>query len=85
MPMTSTASCCASVSLGHLRVLCVCGWQDPINAKGGKWTFKLKKGLATYCWESLVSHLPFLIRINVPAYSLQQHHVLCATVRFVFD
>lgn len=29
-------------------------WEDPANQDGGKWLLKLRKGLASRCWEDLV-------------------------------
>eukprot|EP00297_Palpitomonas_bilix_P017188 CAMPEP_0113870280 /NCGR_PEP_ID=MMETSP0780_2-20120614/2000_1 /TAXON_ID=652834 /ORGANISM="Palpitomonas bilix" /LENGTH=183 /DNA_ID=CAMNT_0000855543 /DNA_START=257 /DNA_END=808 /DNA_ORIENTATION=+ /assembly_acc=CAM_ASM_000599 len=29
-------------------------WEDPANAKGGKWMIRLKKGLASKYWEDLM-------------------------------
>lgn len=29
-------------------------WEDPANAKGGRWVVRLKKGLASHYWESLI-------------------------------
>lgn len=29
-------------------------WEDSANRQGGKWTLKLRKGLASYLWEELV-------------------------------
>jgi len=29
-------------------------WEDPANLNGGKWMFKLRKGLSSRCWENLV-------------------------------
>ena len=31
-----------------------CFLQDAGNAKGGKWSIRLKKGLTTFCWETMV-------------------------------
>ena len=29
-------------------------WEDPANARGGKWTIRLRKGLADRLWEGVV-------------------------------
>eukprot|EP01114_Cavostelium_apophysatum_P020038 TRINITY_DN660_c0_g2_i1.p1 TRINITY_DN660_c0_g2~~TRINITY_DN660_c0_g2_i1.p1 ORF type:complete len:293 (-),score=34.24 TRINITY_DN660_c0_g2_i1:2-808(-) len=29
-------------------------WEDEVNKQGGKWTVRLKKGLASRCWEDLL-------------------------------
>lgn len=29
-------------------------WEDTANCKGGKWIVRLKKGLASRCWENLI-------------------------------
>jgi len=29
-------------------------WEDEANANGGKWIVRLKKGLASRCWENLI-------------------------------
>jgi translation initiation factor 4E len=29
-------------------------WEDPVNAQGGKWMVRLKKGIASRLWEQLV-------------------------------
>eukprot|EP01138_Halocafeteria_seosinensis_P003599 gb/GECG01003678.1/.p1 GENE.gb/GECG01003678.1/~~gb/GECG01003678.1/.p1 ORF type:complete len:364 (+),score=49.72 gb/GECG01003678.1/:1-1092(+) len=29
-------------------------WEDPANAKGGRWVVRLRKGLASHYWESLI-------------------------------
>ncbi|UYV81009.1 EIF4E2, partial [Cordylochernes scorpioides] len=29
-------------------------WEDEANKKGGKWIVRLKKGLASRCWEDLL-------------------------------
>jgi Eukaryotic initiation factor 4E len=29
-------------------------WQDEANHAGGKWIIRLKKGLASRCWENLI-------------------------------
>ena len=34
--------------------------QDKANKNGGKWIVRLKKGLASRCWENLVSGLCFV-------------------------
>ncbi|OAV94287.1 hypothetical protein PTTG_08640 [Puccinia triticina 1-1 BBBD Race 1] len=32
-------------------------WEDPLNVGGGKWTIRLKKGLANRLWETLIFSL----------------------------
>ncbi|KAA1082963.1 hypothetical protein PGT21_021619 [Puccinia graminis f. sp. tritici] len=32
-------------------------WEDPLNVRGGKWTIRLKKGLANRLWETLILSL----------------------------
>ncbi|OAV95364.1 hypothetical protein PTTG_05425 [Puccinia triticina 1-1 BBBD Race 1] len=32
-------------------------WEDPLNVEGGKWTIRLKKGLANRLWETLIFSL----------------------------
>ena len=29
-------------------------WEDPVNREGGKWMVRLKKGIASFYWESLL-------------------------------
>lgn len=29
-------------------------WEDPANKNGGKWVIRLRKGLASRCWENLL-------------------------------
>ena len=40
---------CHRTSLTRLR-----GRQDDANSRGGKWIVRLRKGLASRCWENLV-------------------------------
>jgi len=29
-------------------------WEDPVNVNGGKWVLRIKKGMASRCWEDSV-------------------------------
>lgn len=29
-------------------------WEDDANKEGGRWTVRLRKGLASRCWENLI-------------------------------
>ena len=29
-------------------------WEDPVNREGGKWMVRLKKGIASFYWETLI-------------------------------
>lgn len=46
--------------------------KDEANKNGGKWMVRLKKGIASRCWENLVSsllhtaHLVFGLTLHVP-------------------
>ncbi|KAL7502692.1 hypothetical protein ACHAXN_000614, partial [Cyclotella atomus] len=52
-------------------------WEDPSNARGGKWLIRLKKGLASRYWEELVLALiggQFSISGHLP------HDEICGAV-----